>query len=76
MTIVLNGDRRDVPDGVTVARLLDVVGIDPRIVAVEVDGAIVRRADWSGTVLTEGAEVEIVSFVGGGGRRPPPHAVS
>ena len=66
MRIMLNGDPHDLPESVTVLELLGQLDIDPRIVAVEVDRVVVKRDRYSRTVITDGAEVEIVTFVGGG----------
>ncbi len=68
MNILLNGDPHELPAPLTVLQLLDRLGIDPRIVAVEVDRVVVKRERYSGTVIPDGAEVEIVTFVGGGSR--------
>ena len=68
MQIILNGDPYDLPDAVTVLQLLERLEIDPRIVAVEVNRVVVKRDRYSGTVIPDQAEVEIVTFVGGGCR--------
>jgi thiamine biosynthesis protein ThiS len=68
MQITLNGDPYDLPAPVTVLQLLERLEIDPRIVAVEVNRVVVKRDRYSGTVIPERAEVEIVTFVGGGSR--------
>jgi sulfur carrier protein len=64
--IVVNGEPRAVESGLTVARLLLDLGLDPARVAVELDRSIVRRAQWGETPVQEGAKFEIVQFVGGG----------
>jgi sulfur carrier protein len=66
MQILLNGERRDLPGPLSVRELLDHLGIDGRIVAVELNRVVVRREKHAVTVVEDGAEVEIVSFVGGG----------
>jgi thiamine biosynthesis protein ThiS len=66
MHILLNGERRDLAGPRTVRQLLDDLGIDARMVAVEVNRTVIRRARHADTVVPDGAEVEIVSFVGGG----------
>ena len=66
MQILLNGERREVPGPTTVRGLLEHLGIDARVVAVELNRVIVRRQQHGQTTVGEGAEVEIVSFVGGG----------
>jgi sulfur carrier protein len=68
MQIILNGDPYDLPSPVTVLQLLERLEIDPRIVAVEVNRVVVKRDRYSGTVIADHAEVEIVTFVGGGCR--------
>jgi sulfur carrier protein len=66
ITIVVNGEERALAQGDTIAVLIGSLGLDPERLAVELDRKIVKRADWSATVLTPGSEVEIVQFVGGG----------
>jgi sulfur carrier protein len=66
MQITLNGDKTELPGPLTVAALLDRLNIDARVVAVELNGKVVKRLHHADRVITEGAEVEIVAFVGGG----------
>ena len=65
-TITLNGESRPVPGPLTVADLLRSLGHDGRRVAVEVNREVVPRADHAAQALTDGDQVEIVNFVGGG----------
>jgi len=64
--IVLNGEARRVPAGLDVAGLLKFLEIDGGRVAVELNREIVRKPDWESAVVAEGAQVEVVWFVGGG----------
>lgn len=66
MHIVLNGENRDIPGGLTVEGLLRLLGIEPGRVAVEVNESIVRKAAYAGTPVNEGDRVEVVQFMGGG----------
>ena len=66
LEIVLNGDRKSIPAGLTVLALLNHLGIAPERVAIELNRAIVRQPAWDATVIDAGAEIEIVQFVGGG----------
>lgn len=66
MHVVLNGERREVPSPLTVAGLLAHLGIDARVVAVELNRIVVKRARYADTTVPAGAEIEIVAFVGGG----------
>ena len=64
--IVLNGERRFVPAGLTVATLLTHLEIDPARVAVELNRGIVRKVEWPNTPIEQLAQIEVVWFVGGG----------
>nr|AGC72422.1 hypothetical protein [uncultured bacterium A1Q1_fos_2037] len=65
--IRLNGAPHRIPPSVgTLLQLVESVGCDPRAVAVEVNGAIVRRANLALTAVGAGDSVEIVRFVQGG----------
>lgn len=64
--IVLNGEPRRVPDGLNVAGLLKFLKIDGQKVAVELNREIVRKPQWESAEVRDGAQVEVVWFVGGG----------
>jgi sulfur carrier protein len=64
--IQLNGERRRVAEGATVADLLGELGRHPRSVAVEHNGRILPRPEYAATRLAEGDRVEVVGFVQGG----------
>jgi len=66
MTLHLNGEPRDFPDGLTVAALIAQLGMKPDRVAVELNLEIVPRARWDATKLKDGDKLEVVHFVGGG----------
>ena len=66
MRILLNGEATDLPAPLSVLALLERLGIDPRTVAVECNRVVVKRARYADTVVEDGAEIEIVAFVGGG----------
>ena len=66
ISIVVNGQRAEVPPGLSVLALLDHLNIEPSQVAVELDRQIVRKPAWPGTKVEDGARIEIVRFVGGG----------
>ena len=66
MQIVVNDEPRELTDGATVADLVAALGLGPRRIAVEVNRAVVPRADYAATVLRPGDSVEVINFVGGG----------
>ena len=66
MRIHLNGEPRDLDGPMSLATLLQLLGIDGRTVAVEHNRLVIRRAKYGETTIQEGSEVEIVAFIGGG----------
>jgi len=66
VTIRLNGDPFDLAEPVSVSVLLEQLAIDARRVAVERNQLVVKKAAYDSTVVTDGDEIEIVNFVGGG----------
>lgn len=53
-------------DGKTLAQYLETTDYDPKRIAVERNGDIVLKTQYSETVLRDGDVIEVVSFVGGG----------
>ncbi len=66
MKLTVNGQAREVPEGVTLAVLLGQLKVEGERVAVEVNTRVVRRARHAEHRLAEGDQIEIVTFVGGG----------
>jgi len=64
--VTVNGEPRELAAPSTVAALLAELGLDPRTVAVERNGEIVRRAGFAAAALAAGDRLEIVRFVQGG----------
>lgn len=64
--IELNGAPRDCAEGWTVAQLVQDLGFRPEVVAIEVNHALVPRAERERRVLADGDRVEVVTLVGGG----------
>lgn len=66
MNITYNGQPKEVPAGLTVARFLEELSLPTRGIAVELNLEVVPRAMHPTRVLTEGDRLEIVTLVGGG----------
>ncbi|MGC2110825.1 MAG: sulfur carrier protein ThiS [Candidatus Korobacteraceae bacterium] len=66
MKLVINGEEQGFADGLSLARLVEHLGMKADRVAVELNREIVARAQWSDTALQDGDRLEIVHFVGGG----------
>jgi len=65
MKIVINGQEQTYAS-ITLAVLIEQLGMKQDRVAVELNRNIVPRSQWAETNLAEGDQLEIVHFVGGG----------
>ena len=66
MNIVLNGEQRPIEGELDLAILVQRLSLPSKRIAVELNGSVVRRADWPQTPVNEGDKIEVVHFVGGG----------
>lgn len=66
IAITLNGERRSVAAGTSVATLVETLELKKGRVAVERNREIVPMSQWADVALAEGDALEIVHFVGGG----------
>ena len=66
VSLTVNGDTVQVPERISVAGLLEQLGLDRRKVAVERNEEIVVRSTYDTAVLHAGDRMEIVHFIGGG----------
>lgn len=66
ITITLNGESRNVPENADLTAVLERLSLPHQRVAIELNGRVIRRADWPDTVVSSGDKLEVVHFVGGG----------
>ncbi|MBX9737285.1 MAG: sulfur carrier protein ThiS [Phycisphaerales bacterium] len=66
MTVTVNAERRELPEGATVRTLLETLNLANATCAVEVNRTLIRKAAHPSTPLREGDTIEIVTLVGGG----------
>lgn len=66
MQIIVNGESRDVLDGLTAAQLVEDMDIAGQRIAMEVNLEIVPRSTYTDHIFNAGDRVEIVHAVGGG----------
>jgi len=66
ITLQVNGESRTCSPQTQLPQLLEQLGLNPRLVAVEYNGEILHRQFWSETEMLEGDRLEIVTIVGGG----------
>jgi len=63
---MINGEAQTLAEGVTIADLVNRLGLNQRRIAVELNREIIAREEYASLVLADGDHVEIVHFVGGG----------
>ena len=66
MKLMVNGETETVPDGATLADVLDRLDLPAKGIAIERNREIVPKSLYRVTHLTDGDQLEIVQFVGGG----------
>jgi thiamine biosynthesis protein ThiS len=66
--LTINGEAREFPNDISLAALVEQLGMKSDRVAVELNREIIRRESWPQTRLRDGDQLEIVHFVGGGSR--------
>ena len=66
MKVYVNGESRELSGAPSLADLITKLDLPATRIAVELNREVVRRNDWSGTMLRENDRIEIVHFVGGG----------
>lgn len=66
VTLQVNGETRTCSSQSRLPDLLQQLGFNPRLVAVEYNGEILHRQFWPETQVQEGDRLEIVTIVGGG----------
>jgi thiamine biosynthesis protein ThiS len=66
MMVIINGDRREIPDGLNVSAMIEHLGMKLERVALERNRDILPRAQWKETAVQAHDSFEIVHLVGGG----------
>lgn len=78
MRLFINGESKEFAASLSLAALIEDLGMKGDRVAVEVNRKIISRMQWAETWVSDGDELEIVHFVGGGaaGRHSLPSIAS
>ena len=66
MHLKVNGETREISDGVTLMGLLKAIGVEPGAVAVQRNGDILDRESFGVTELVHGDAIEVIHCVAGG----------
>lgn len=66
IALEVNGEKRTCNEGAFLPDVLETLGFNPRLVAVEYNGEILHRQYWTETKMQMGDRLEVVTIVGGG----------
>ncbi len=66
ISLQVNGEIQSCVSQTSLPQLLQQLGFNPHLVAVEYNGEILHRQFWSGTKIENGDCLEVVTIVGGG----------
>lgn len=66
INIKLNGKAKDIPETLSLDGLLEHFSLPKQRIAIELNGQVIRRADWPETAVNDADRIEVVHFVGGG----------
>lgn len=66
MQIHLNGSPKTIPETITVAGLLQELGVPSTSVVIELNKTIVQPGEYATAFLQDNDQVELIRFVGGG----------
>ncbi len=64
--ITLNGEEKEVNEGITIQELLDLMKIKGKMLVVEKNKEITEKQNYVDEFIKEGDNLEIVGFFGGG----------
>lgn len=64
--MLINGEEKALACPTVLSELLTQLGYRAAFVAIELNGIIIKQADFGSTTITDADKLEIVSFVGGG----------
>jgi sulfur carrier protein len=64
--IEVNGQPHTCTQETPLLELIEQIGFNPRLIAIEYNGEILHRQYWSQTVIKPGDRLEVVTIVGGG----------
>ena len=66
MRVYVNGESRELSGTPSLSELITQLDLPVARIAVELNREVVRRSEWSDTMLKDEDRIEVVQFVGGG----------
>ncbi|ODA34850.1 sulfur carrier protein ThiS [Planctopirus hydrillae] len=66
IVVTINSQERSLPAEMNLIQLIELLKLEPRYLAIELNGQVISRKLHATTRLTEGDVLEVVTLVGGG----------
>lgn len=66
ITVLLNGKKEEIKDGIKVSDLLAAKNIRPEVVTIELNETILDKSKYGETLLRQNDKIELVYYMGGG----------
>ena len=66
MNIIVNGEKLNISKNSTISKLLQILDISDKVMAVAINMEIVKKDKWDTHQIEEGDKLELLHFVGGG----------
>ena len=66
MQLIINGESRELDDGISIAQMLERSDLTAKRIAVEVNEQIIPKGRHAQTLLHDGDKIEIIHAIGGG----------
>lgn len=66
MKLTVNGNEMEFQEGISVQEMLNAMNNQNKMIVIEKNLEIVPKENFTQTILKEGDNIEIISFVGGG----------
>lgn len=66
MRVIVNGEERNIDEGVTLDALVTTLGLNAGPIVVQRNDEIIEKSRLAQVSLTDGDRIELVRFVGGG----------
>jgi thiamine biosynthesis protein ThiS len=66
ITVQINGEPREIPEGLNINQLLEHLQANPATTLVEYNRAALFKREWPEKIVADGDEIELVTIVAGG----------
>lgn len=66
ISVIVNGEQLAIDKGSSIENIIGKLGLHDANLIAELDGNIIKKADFKNSLLEDGAKLELIRFVGGG----------